>query len=77
MPMLEREAPAAPDDNPTLDAIETIRAVLMAAVESDDGVGELVKETDPQDGHAADPEAPPAVPAGPFGHGKIRLHGRD
>jgi hypothetical protein len=77
MPMLERQAPAASNDDPTLDAIEAIRAVLMATVESDGVTGEIAQETDPQDGHAADREAPAAAAVGPYGHGKIRLHGRD
>jgi hypothetical protein len=77
MPILERGAPAPPDDNPTLDAIEAIRAVLMATVESDEVSGEPDHEADLEQADGADLEAPAAAKAGPFRHGRIRLHGRD
>lgn len=79
MPMLEREAPAPPDDNPTLDAIEAIRAVLMATVETDELADEPAPYLEQEDGQAEGLEAPApeAAAVRPFGHGRIRLHGRD
>jgi hypothetical protein len=70
--MLERAATAASDD-PTLDAIEAIRAVLNATVAED-----LASEAGAGD-YAADDLAGAAGSAGSRstpGHGRIRLHGR-
>ncbi len=72
MPMLERAASAASDD-PTLEAIEAIRAVLNAAVAADlarqAGADGYADEDQAQDGAPARPPSPP-------GHGRVRLHGR-
>lgn len=74
MPMLERAASVASED-PTLGAIEAIRAALSAVVAED-----LAAQAEPLDDVDHDPvgETEPVTwaPAGPFGHGKIRLHGR-
>jgi hypothetical protein len=76
MPILERTAPVASDDN-TLAAIEAIRAALSAVVEAD--LAEVAVPVEAETHAAAvgvDEPAPATPAAGGFRHGKIRLHGR-
>lgn len=72
MPMLERAASAASDD-PTVEAIEAIRAVLNAVVAEDlAGEAGAVDYAAEDQGGRGDPAGTPSTP----GHGRIRLHGR-